>query len=149
MSLEKLYLTEQVTSQRVRNTNDSNSVSHGRRDSDAVENYDLWEKRQLKAMTKLRKELLKTLQALQLHYEVKASIMKDSADEDQSSQKQAESVLPSGPADKEFVASFTDFVTKVVIEPFGGRLYQPVYDLASELDLSDRLLEQIKEKAQL
>ena len=69
LALEKLYLTEEATSQRVRNTNDSNSVKKSESDS-----YDMWEKRQLKAMGKLRKDLLKTLQALQLHFDVKVSM---------------------------------------------------------------------------
>ena len=49
LALEKLYLTEEATSQRVRNTNDSNSVKK----TESV-SYDMWEKRQLKAMGKLR-----------------------------------------------------------------------------------------------
>lgn len=75
LALEKLFLTEEVTRQRVKNTNDSNTACHDR--NDAAANYDLWEKRQLKAMTKLRNELLRTLQALQLHFEIKVTMMAD------------------------------------------------------------------------
>ena len=55
-----------------------------------------------------------------------------------------EGEIPAGPATKEYAASFTDFVSRVVIEPFGGRLYQPVHDLATELDLPDSLIMRIK-----
>ena len=35
-----------------------------------------------------------------------------------------------------------------MIEPFGGRLYQPVHDLATELDLPEALMAKLREKAQ-
>ena len=60
-----------------------------------------------------------------------------------------ESVIPSGEASREFAASFTDFVSRVVIHPFGGRLFQPVHDLATELDLPESLFSALKEEAQV
>ena len=135
LALEKLYLTEEATSQRVRNTNDSNSVKKSESDS-----YDLWEKRQLKAVGKLRKDLLKTLQALQLHFDVKVSMAED---------PDVDLEVPPGPASQEFAASFIEFIERVVIEPFGGRLYQPVHDIVSELDMPEKLLKKLKQKAHM
>ena len=74
----------------------------------------MWEKRQLKLMTKLRKDLLKTLQALQLHFDVKVSMAED---------PDLETKLCPGPASQDFASSFIDFLERVMIEPFGGRLY--------------------------
>ena len=52
-------------------------------------------------------------------------------------------------AAQEFVAtSFTDFMSRVVIEPFGSRLFQPIYDLAQELDLDESLFTVLKQKAE-
>ena len=98
----------------------------------------MWEKRQLKAMGKLRKDLLKTLQSLQLHYDIKDN-MHDDLEEYR--QNTADRPAISAPASQEFATSFTDFATRVVIEPFGGRLFQPVHDLASELELPEELME--------
>lgn len=35
---------------------------------------------------------------------------------------------------------------KVVIEPYGGRLYQPISELAQELDLSEDLIDALNKK---
>lgn len=94
----------------------------------------MWEKRQLKAMGKLRKDLLKTLQALQLHYDIKVSMVEREEQENIDNKPAI-----SAPASQEFATSFTDFISRVVIEPFGGRLFQPVHDLATELELSESL----------
>lgn len=42
--------------------------------------------------------------------------------------------------------SFTDFVSKVVIGPFAGRMYEPLHGLATDLDLKDTLFNELKEK---
>jgi len=44
--------------------------------------------------------------------------------------------------------SFSNFMIKVVIEPFGGRLFQPILELATELDLPDDLMDLLKMKGQ-
>ena len=56
LALEKLYLTEEATAQRVRRRGNENDEADGNGNG-----YDMWEKRQLKLMAKLRKELLRTL----------------------------------------------------------------------------------------
>ena len=61
LALEKLYLTEETTAQRVRrrgNENDEAAAADGNANGNG---YDMWEKRQLKLMAKLRKDLLRTL----------------------------------------------------------------------------------------
>ena len=42
--------------------------------------------------------------------------------------------------------SFADFISKVVIGPFAGRMYEPLNELATELDLKDDLMSELKEK---
>ena len=61
LALEKLYLTEETTAQRVRrrgNENENDAAADGNANGNG---YDMWEKRQLKLMAKLRKDLLRTL----------------------------------------------------------------------------------------
>ena len=45
-------------------------------------NFAIWEKRQMKAMRKLRQGLVSALQSCQLHYDVKASMEEDDEDEE-------------------------------------------------------------------
>lgn len=56
--LEKLYLTEQATAQRLKTDAKSSAIKSGRQDGAA---QDIWEKRQLKVMRKLRDQLRKEL----------------------------------------------------------------------------------------
>ena len=92
-------------------------------------------------MAKLRKDLLKTLQALQLHFDVKVSMAQDLDPRESSGLKEEEG------EGGDFAASFLDFVERVMIEPFGGRLYQSVHDIAIELDLPEATFSRLKEKA--
>ena len=41
----------------------------------------IWAKRQVKAMAKLQQEILKMLQSLQLHFDIKASMAEDEDEE--------------------------------------------------------------------
>ena len=43
-------------------------------------------------------------------------------------------------------ATFENFIKQVVVEPLGSRLYQPVHDLISELDLPSSFIILLKDK---
>jgi len=66
-------------------------------------------------MSKLRTQLLKTCQALQLHFDIKETMADVEAEESQKDQVAA--------AVTEDFNSFTDFLAQMVIEPFGGRIF--------------------------
>lgn len=95
----------------------------------------IWEKRQLKAMSKLRKELLKTLRDLQLYFDIKVSMIEDEE------VVEANNLTPKMTVNE--LESFSDFVSIVVIQPFGARLFQPLHDIATELELSEALFDEL------
>ena len=135
-----MYLTEEATTSKLKGGRSGESrrqvlgASAGPEDGPS---YDIWEKRQLKSMTKLRKDLSKMLKSLQLHFDIKTSMLEDEEEEN-------------GPRSKTNgdYETFDDFVARVLIEPYGSRLFQPLHDLATELDLSDSLFSQLKKKTQ-
>ena len=107
----------------------------------------------MKAVSKLRKELLKTLQSLQLHFDIKASMLDDDDDYDQVAeesdhQKIDEQNKKETKSSVNDLKSFSHYVTKIMIEPFGGRLFQSLHDIATELDLPDKLISALKRKAE-
>ena len=128
--LEKLYLTEEVSAQKVKASGEDKSS----------ETMDLWEKRQLKALRKLKGTLRSTLQSLQLHFAIKA----DMADEDASDREDKSGNQNSQTC--EYDTSFNTFFEKVLIEPFGDRLTQELTELANELDLPDHLLSSLQKR---
>lgn len=91
-------------------------------------------------MTKLRKDLSKMLKSLQLHFDIKTSMLED--EEDGQEEPKTNNVVPND------YETFDDFVARVLIEPYGSRLFQPLHDLATELDLSESLFSQLKKKTQ-
>ena len=130
--LEKLYLTDQVTSAK----NTSKKVGQ-----------DIWEKRQMKVVKKLRDQLINSLNALQLIFDAKAH-MEDDDQDYQLAELAASDDKLKGSAQFLTYESFDSFVSKVIIEPFGARLYHPLNELATELELSDKLIDELKKKAQ-
>ena len=136
-----MYLTEEATTSKLKGgrTGESGRQVPGAGPEDGP-SYDIWEKRQLKAMTKLRKDLSKMLKSLQLHFDIKTSMLED--EEDGQEMPKTNNVVPND------YETFDDFVARVLIEPYGSRLFQPLHDLATELDLSESLFSQLKKKTQ-
>ena len=94
-------------------------------------------------MTKLRSELLRLLQSLQLHFDIKASMV-----EDDDSPQQPEPSTPTNTVSTYFFDSFTQFVERVIIKPFGERLSAALVELVTELDLPDWLVTELKKKTE-
>ena len=107
---------------------------------------DIWEKRQMKAVRKLRQKVLEVLQFLQLHFDIQASMLEEEEQEGPSEGEKVNRSEGSTAANHNF-ETFYDFFLKFVIEPFGGRLYQTLYDLTAELELSEDLVSELKAKA--
>ena len=79
-----MYLTEEATASKLKGGRvgeDRRQVLGAGAGPEDGPSYDIWEKRQLKAMTKLRKDLFKMLQSLQLHFDIKTSMLEDDDDE--------------------------------------------------------------------
>ena len=138
-----MYLTEEATTSKLKGGRTGESgrqVPGAGAGPEDGPSYDIWEKRQLKAMTKLRKDLSKMLKSLQLHFDIKTSMLED--EEDGQEEPKTNNVAPND------YETFDDFVARVLIEPYGSRLFQPLHDLATELDLSESLFSQLKKKTQ-
>jgi len=86
-------------------------------------------------MSKLRKELLKTLRDLQLYFDIKVSMVEDEE------AVEANNLTPKMTVNE--LDCFSDFVSIVVIQPFGARLFQPLHDIATELELSEALFDEL------
>ena len=89
----------------------------------------IWTKRQTKAVAKLGQDILKMLQSLQLHFDIRASMEEEDGDNGPREHFQP----TSGKTAATYIfESFDAFVTQVVIDPYGGRLNQFLTTLVVE-----------------
>ena len=122
-----MYLTEEATTSKLKGggrsaCEDRRQVLGAGAGPEDLPSYDIWEKRQLKAMTKLRKDLFKMLQSLQLHFDIKTSMLEDD-DEVENGPGEASGSKTNAANALDEHETFDGFVTRVLIEPYGSRLF--------------------------